>query len=302
MESSRNKLQVELMNLMNDNQYLSEGRFGELLLLIPTLQRVAKLLVMKIAAARRDGLHVDELLCDILLGEEIRVPLMLPTLDAVNMQLEGSFNENANPADCTSMGFRGEVRQELELTEWRPVDGGSFPLHQPLASCPDRNDVDGHNNSWMYENMPLSTEAHGYKQPPACLRRILNPRWQDGIPDTEFLEQINILNIHVILRELQLSWGGHIVRMEETRAPKQLFHGDVTTGILRLGGPKRCYKGMLKNTLKESSINPETWEDLVQNRRTYISADIYEANWIAAAKAKRTVRKSQVPPFRSMAT
>ncbi|VDL96133.1 unnamed protein product [Schistocephalus solidus] len=67
-ESSRNKLQVELMNLMNDNQYLSEGRFGELLLLIPTLQRVAQLLVMKIAAARRDGLHVDELLCDILLG------------------------------------------------------------------------------------------------------------------------------------------------------------------------------------------------------------------------------------------
>uniref|UniRef100_A0A0V0J706 Hepatocyte nuclear factor 4-beta n=3 Tax=Schistocephalus solidus TaxID=70667 RepID=A0A0V0J706_SCHSO len=176
-ESSRNKLQVELMNLMNDNQYLSEGRFGELLLLIPTLQRVAQLLVMKIAAARRDGLHVDELLCDILLGEEIRVPLMLPALDVTNMQLQGPFNANTDPADSAAMGFRGEVRQDLEPTEWRPVDGGQFSVTQPLTSCPDRSDVHGsldvgHSNSWVYENMSLSAEAQSYKQPPVYIHKI----------------------------------------------------------------------------------------------------------------------------------
>ncbi|VDK31594.1 unnamed protein product [Dibothriocephalus latus] len=171
------------MNLMNDNQYLSEGRFGELLLLIPTLQRVAKLLVMKIAAARRDGLHVDELLCDILLGEEIRVPLMLPTLDAANMQLQGPFGENTDPTDCSAMGFRGEVRQDLEPADWRSVDGGQFSVHQQLISCTDRSDVNGgldvgHGNSWIYDNMSLSAEAHSYKQPPPVYVR----KMEDELP------------------------------------------------------------------------------------------------------------------------
>ncbi len=58
------------MNLMNDKQYLPEGRFGELLLLIPTLHRTARLLTSKIAAARKAGLKLDELLCDILLNGE----------------------------------------------------------------------------------------------------------------------------------------------------------------------------------------------------------------------------------------
>ncbi len=70
-EASRNKLQVELMNLMNDNQYLPEGRFGEMLLLIPTLQRVASSLTARIGEAvtkTDDGLKLDDLLGDILLS------------------------------------------------------------------------------------------------------------------------------------------------------------------------------------------------------------------------------------------
>lgn len=70
-EASRSKLQVELMNLMNDNQYQPEGRFGELLLLIPTLQRVAGCLTAHINDAMTKGdatLKLDDLLGDILLS------------------------------------------------------------------------------------------------------------------------------------------------------------------------------------------------------------------------------------------
>lgn len=67
IDGSRTKLQVELMNLMNDKQYLPEGRFGELLLLIPTLQRISSMLVNKIATAKKEGFKLDELLGDILL-------------------------------------------------------------------------------------------------------------------------------------------------------------------------------------------------------------------------------------------
>ncbi|VDM16953.1 unnamed protein product [Hydatigera taeniaeformis] len=92
IEASRSRLQIELMNVMNDNQYLPEGRFGELLLLVPTLQRVSGFLVARIgsvatvsaaaaaavaaantsAAGESDGsinsLRLDDLLGDILLS------------------------------------------------------------------------------------------------------------------------------------------------------------------------------------------------------------------------------------------
>nr|VZI02835.1 unnamed protein product [Spirometra erinaceieuropaei] len=88
----------------------------------------------------------------------------------------------------------------------------------------------------------------------SCLRRILRLKWQDRIPDTDVLERTGILNIYAILRQNQLRWIGHLVRMDDERLPKRLFYGDVAT-----------------------------------------------ASRIAAAKAKREVRKSQLRPLRNAA-
>ncbi|VDL90150.1 unnamed protein product [Schistocephalus solidus] len=51
-------------------------------------------------------------------------------------------------------------------------------------------------------------------------------RWQDRIrmarqdPDTEVLERTGILNIHAMLRQVQLRWSGHLERMDDDRLPK----------------------------------------------------------------------------------
>ncbi|BHF59241.1 hypothetical protein SprV_0100219800 [Sparganum proliferum] len=92
------------------------------------------------------------------------------------------------------------------------------------------------------------------------------------------------------------------------RSPtKQIFYGDVATGVRRPEGPERRYKDTLKNSLKRLQINPETCEDLVQHRLIWrrevrTDAAIYQANRIAVAIAKREVRKSQAPTIRSIAT
>ncbi|VDL96423.1 unnamed protein product [Schistocephalus solidus] len=67
-------------------------------------------------------------------------------------------------------------------------------------------------------------------------------RWQDRIPDTEVLERNGILSIHAMLRQVQLRWSGHLVRMDDERLPKRIFYGDVATGARRQDGRKRCYK------------------------------------------------------------
>nr|VZH94462.1 unnamed protein product [Spirometra erinaceieuropaei] len=121
-----------------------------------------------------------------------------------------------------------------------------------------------------------------------CLRRILRLNWQDRIPDTNVLERTGILSIYTMLRQTQLRWSGHLVRMDEERLPKRLFYGVDT----------------LKSSLKHLQINTTTWEELTRDRPTWrrkvkTGAAIYEANRIAAAKVKREARKSQLRPVRN---
>ncbi|BHF59869.1 hypothetical protein SprV_0100283000 [Sparganum proliferum] len=60
----------------------------------------------------------------------------------------------------------------------------------------------------------------------SCLRCILKLTWQDRIPDTDVLERTGILSIYAMLRQLQLRWSGHLVRMDDEWLPK-----------------RRCYSG-----------------------------------------------------------
>nr|VZH94482.1 unnamed protein product [Spirometra erinaceieuropaei] len=134
-----------------------------------------------------------------------------------------------------------------------------------------------------------------------CLRRILRLNWQDRIPDTGVLERTGILSIYSILRQIQMRWNGHLVRMDDERLPKRLFYGDVATGSRRQGGQIRRYKDTLKSSLKCLQINPTNWEELALDRPTWrrtvkTGAAIYETNRIAAAKAKREAHKSQLRP------
>ncbi|VDL98625.1 unnamed protein product [Schistocephalus solidus] len=119
-------------------------------------------------------------------------------------------------------------------------------------------------------------------------------------PDTTVLERTGILSIHVMLRQVQLRWSDHLVRVEDERLPKRIFYGGVATGARRHGDQKRRYKDTLKKSLKQLQINQATWEDLAQDRPAWrrsvkTGAAIYEANRITTAKAKRAARKSPAP-------
>ncbi|VDL91935.1 unnamed protein product [Schistocephalus solidus] len=49
---------------------------------------------------------------------------------------------------------------------------------------------------------------------PSCLRTILMLKWQDRITDTEVLKRTGILSIYAHLKQLQLRWSDHLVRMD----------------------------------------------------------------------------------------
>nr|VZI22890.1 unnamed protein product [Spirometra erinaceieuropaei] len=130
----------------------------------------------------------------------------------------------------------------------------------------------------------------------SCLRRIPKLRWQDRILDTDALERTGILSIYATLKQLQLRWISHLMRMDDERLHKQVFYGNIVMCYRRQGGQVRRYNDTLKTSLKRLKINPTNWEDIARDQPTWTrvvktDAAIYETNRIATTKARRKVYK-----------
>ena len=124
------------------------------------------------------------------------------------------------------------------------------------------------------------------------LRKLLNIRRQDRIPDTEVLTRAGMPSIFTILAQAQLHWTGHVVHMPDHRIPKQLLYGELLTGKRRQGVQKRRFKDYLKSSLKNFEIDLDTWELIAQVHTWWRSklkagAATYEAARTDAAEVQR---------------
>ncbi|BHF76310.1 hypothetical protein SprV_0501940800 [Sparganum proliferum] len=91
----------------------------------------------------------------------------------------------------------------------------------------------------------------------SCLRRILRLNWQDRIPDTEVLERTSILSIYTILRQMQLRWSGHLVRMDDERLPMSTMPATAPTAHCSLltGSDSGCGVGMGRESEVDDSAH-----------------------------------------------
>jgi len=65
----RKRIQVNLEIYINQQKPLMRGRFGELLLLMPPLQNIARLMVDLVARYNQDTKQVDDLINEMLLSK-----------------------------------------------------------------------------------------------------------------------------------------------------------------------------------------------------------------------------------------
>jgi len=102
-----------------------------------------------------------------------------------------------------------------------------------------------------------------------CLRTIAHIKWQEHVPNTEVLKRCCINGMEAILQMSQLRWCGHVIRMDDSRIPKQTFYGQLHHGSKRPGGQYKRYKDRLKDTLKQCEITPSDLESLARDRTTW---------------------------------
>ena len=75
IKSMRYQVQINLEDYINDRQYDSRGRFGEILLILPNLQSITWQMIEQIHLAKLFGMaRIDNLLQEMLLGGEITRP------------------------------------------------------------------------------------------------------------------------------------------------------------------------------------------------------------------------------------
>lgn len=69
VRSIRKRIQVNLENYINQHRPLTPGRFGDMLLLLPPLQNIARMMVDSVARYNQDTKQVDDLINEMLLSK-----------------------------------------------------------------------------------------------------------------------------------------------------------------------------------------------------------------------------------------
>ena len=101
------------------------------------------------------------------------------------------------------------------------------------------------------------------------LRYLMAIKWKDKITNNEVLQCVKMDGIKAMLMRAQLRWVGHVQRMSDDRMPKQIFYSELSSGARNRGGQRKSYKDTLKQTLKLTGINTETWHELAENRTAW---------------------------------
>ena len=104
------------------------------------------------------------------------------------------------------------------------------------------------------------------------LRKILKITWENHRTNVSVLEEANCSSIEAILIKNQLRWAGHVVRMTDTRLPKQLFYSELSDGNRKVGKPKKRFKDNLKENLKLCHMDYRTWETDALERSVWRAA------------------------------
>ncbi len=140
------------------------------------------------------------------------------------------------------------------------------------------------------------------------LRKILRISWKDRRTNISILEEANMTSITTTVMQYQLRWTGHVIRMPNTRLPKQILYSQLKEGSRATGGQKKRYKDNIKANLKKFHITSSNWEHIALDRSSWKKsvqdgAANHEIELHRAAEIKRQLRKEKdkkAPPLSTL--
>ena len=138
------------------------------------------------------------------------------------------------------------------------------------------------------------------------LRRILGVSWKQKVPNSEVLKRTSSVSLENILHRSHLRWLGHVIRMDDTRLPKQMLYGELSQGSRSVGRQLKRYRDESQRVLRACNIRKQHLETTATDRKTWRSACMvglksHEASrlqWLQERRKKRK-EKNTVPSTQS---
>ena len=98
-----------------------------------------------------------------------------------------------------------------------------------------------------------------------------------------------------------MRWAGHLVKMEDTRLPKQLFFGELRDGSSAQHKPKKRFRDSVNINLKRMQVPLKSFEAECADRgkwrkSVYLGAKRLQEDTVAQAKLRRACRKHEAVP------
>ena len=98
------------------------------------------------------------------------------------------------------------------------------------------------------------------------LRSIMGVTWRDKLTYEEMYRRTGSGSLESQIGRRQLRWIGHVIRMDDSRVPKQILYGELSTGRRKAGGQRKRHKDHVKTTLKKFEIPPDMLETYAADR------------------------------------
>ena len=87
----------------------------------------------------------------------------------------------------------------------------------------------------------------------------------------EILDRVGSTSINSMLLKAQLRWTGHVIRMTDSRKPRQLLYSELLQGSRKHERPKLRFKNTMKSELKWSGTCPRELEASAADRSEWRS-------------------------------
>jgi len=154
VNAMRRKVMLNLEDYINDHQYRSRGRFGETLLLLPTLQSVTSQMIEQIQFVKLFGVaRVDELLQEILLHERNESQILQSHhASMITTNSQNCLAANLTPQNQTTANFNSADvnNSRLVLASESPIESLQCTKGSPTSNNTSGSTTDDVMISSMY--------------------------------------------------------------------------------------------------------------------------------------------------------
>ena len=99
----------------------------------------------------------------------------------------------------------------------------------------------------------------------------------------------------------QMRWAGHLIRMDDSRLPKQLFFGELSVGTRPRHKPRMRFRDQVRTNLKRMNLSDDNWQQTCADRDTWRQSIFqgvksFEEESVARAELRRACRNFEAVP------